>query len=751
MSSKSSALDPTHPVRWGQVRRTGKVGFLLKYGISAVGIPVALITNIAFTWMRGDADLLLSQRNAIELTFTLLLVGPLVGALVGHALWARGERRSGHLNSRAFTDASIAPLPVIEADREQRSLSELRDRLEALGQTSPQRLRWRVIGMTTLGYGYVILVSAAIAAGVVWLATVDGSFDSPARQGAWMLGAFGVFLLSALWVRLLEPRGRVVSRAGSPALFAVLDEIRQTLDAPLPDVVLIDGELNAHVAEIPTYGIFGFPKRYLVIGLPLFEALPCDECRAILSHELAHLSRRHARRLKWVVRLSVSWQNLATSLEAGRHWGRLLFLPFFRWYAPRFELHVQAVARRDEHESDALAADYVGAAVTARALLRFHINQRFLAESFLPTINRKSADSPEPPSGVYERMAVALRAGPAREDVVRWLRSALKERTLASHTHPSLADRVARLGVDLSEGDAGVVKAADLLYATGGNSGADELLGRARLPKLRAQVESEWQLAVLDTWRGWHADAQVWRSADDAEPARWTSEVLWARARWATNCETSEAALPLVREVLRRNPTHLEAKAYLGRLLSDSGDEQARAEGIRIMEDVLRRDTAFALLACATLEAQYARLGLAREVERVQTRERQLNNVVLRSFRERAELRAGDRLTGYVVPEQTLATLRKACAAQKGIARAYLVRKQTEFLRDQPFVVMAIECDVSWYKLADGAAALPACEALLKRVTLPEAADLLILPVEPGGKLQRRLESIADAELYRRK
>jgi Zn-dependent protease with chaperone function len=743
-------LDVTHPSRWEKVRRIGKLAFLVRYGIIAVGVPSALLLNAGLAWAHGDVDLLLSVRNAIELTFTLLLVGPIVGALAGQALWSRGERRSGRLDADAFADAPAARQRSGRADPEQIRLSALKDRLDVLARTAPKRLVWRAIGMTALGYAYVVFVLAVLVGGLARLATTEGSFAPLARQGAWMLGWFSLFVISALWVRVLEPQGRRITRAGSPALFAALDEIQRTLNAPAPDVVLIDGQFNASVTEIPRYGIVGLPRRYLVIGLPLLEGLTTDECRAILAHELAHLSRRHGRRLVWVARLSVTWQNLAASLEAGRHWGRALFLPFFRWYAPRFALYAHAVARRDEHESDALAAECVGAAVTARALLRLHVQQQFLAESFLPTIYRLSADRAEPPDGMLERMAVALRAERGRRDDVRWTRRILGERTLDAHTHPCLADRVGRLGLDLGTGELAVEAGVDLLHASRATRGADPLLGAGRVTKLRAQVGRDWQAETLDNWRRWNADALIWRTASDRPAEEQSMEVLWARARWATDCETAAVALPLVREVLRRDPTHLEATVYLGRLLADSDDTRQRAEGMRHLEDALHRDTALALLTCAALEAQYARLGWRAEVERVQTRGRELRGALLKGLRERRELRVTDRLVPYALPAPALDTLQRACAAQNDVTSAYLVRKRTRYLREQPCVMLAVECDVPWYKPSTGADAVEACKALLTRVALPEAADLLVLPVEPRSALRRRLRSIVGAELYRR-
>jgi len=728
------------------VRGLDRTSFVLLYGVLAAGVPIALATNVLALWMRGDLDLLLSVRNTFELAYTLMLIAPVAGAVVGNALWGRWAPpiAAPQWEDVPSPDASVE----LGVDREQRRLSELKARLDLLAQTSPGALTWRVFGFALLGYVYVLAVFALIVVAILWLRHHElGGFSRLAGQ---MLAWFGLFILTALWVRIIEPTGQRVTRAGSPALFDALEDIQRRLDAPAPDVVVIDWQLNAGVSEIPRYGMFGLPKRVLSIGLPLLEALPADECRAILAHELAHLSRRHGRRLAWTARLSVTWENLALNLAAGRHWGRSLFLPFFRWYAPRFALYAQAIARRDEFEADALAAAYVGSDTAVRALLRLHLWGRFMTGSMYPRVQRESATSAEPPSGVFEWMAPVLRTGPSVEDIERWTPMILAERTLDHHTHPTVADRIARLGADVGEGAAATRFVVDRLGSGGGASGAMELLGSSRLSKLRSRVESDWQKATSEQWRSWHSDALVWKSVERTPDANVPFEVAWARARWATNCEPSEVALPLIREVLAREPRHLEAKLYLGRLLTESDDAEQRAEGVRILEQVVQRDTALAAVACDLLEAEYARAGNADGVDRLQRRKRQLTDAVLAGLRERRELRARDRLAPYALPAATLATVQRACAAQPSIRRAFLVRKQTVHLRDQPFVLLAIDCAVPWYKPSNGEAALTACKAVLERITMPEAATLLATPVEPRSRILRRLRKLEGAEIYHR-
>lgn len=747
-----SRLNLTEPTRWARLREMGRTAFIMRYGVAFVGMPFALLLHAFVLWTRGDGDLLLAPSGMIELTFTLLIIAPLAGAVVGRSLWQRGERKSGHLDREAFAAPATAPVIEPRLDIEQVRLSRLREHLEDLARTAPDKLALRTIGMVVLGYGYVIGFVAALAITIVWMALYS---HARAPQIPIFLFMFGFFFLSALFVRVPAPEGKRVTRAGSPRLFDALERIQRALDAPAPDTVIVTSELNAAVTELPRYGIFGLPKRYLVIGLPLFEAMPSDEAQAVLAHEMAHLSRLHVRRLLWVGRLSVSWQVLATSLTVGRHWARAIFLPFFRWYAPRLELHAQLVSRQDEYESDALAGTYSSPQVMARALVRLHVLQRHLASVVIPQIHGQSADRAEPPPDVPERMARLLR-GMSREDAGRSLAHELSARTLDDHSHPSLSDRVARLTV-AADGDSMTQNLVDQLVNTaGGPSAADELLGASRVVSLRTELAGRWQVEIMDRWRGWHGAARLWQAEEGASDAATDSanasvefQVMLARARWAVDCAPASQAVELLREVLRREPSHAEASIQLGRLLLDSDDPAERVEGLRTLQTDYLRDTAHALVAAQALEEHYAREGSIVNVERVQSRARQLSDRILFGLNERLTLREDDALLPLPLPATTLERLRRACGSERLLASAYLVRKRPTILVEDPCVVLAAEVRVAWYKLSSDSAPELAV-SLSKRVSLPGVSGFTVVPVEPRSGLLRRLREIPGAEVYRR-
>lgn len=89
-----AAIDPTDPERWCRVRVWGRSGVLLA-AITMVGLPGAILLDLLLLVLRGDRDLLLSLRHAVEMMVVIWVIAPPLGVAAGAILWQRGERRRG--------------------------------------------------------------------------------------------------------------------------------------------------------------------------------------------------------------------------------------------------------------------------------------------------------------------------------------------------------------------------------------------------------------------------------------------------------------------------------------------------------------------------------------------------------------------------------------------------------------------------------------------------------------------------------
>jgi hypothetical protein len=446
----------------------------------------------------------------------------------------------------------------------------------------------------------------------------------------------------------------------------------------------------------------------------------------------------------------VTWQHLVSALQAGRHWARWAFLPFFRWYAPRLDLYAQAVSRVDEFEADALAAAATDSMTAACALVRLDVTRLHLVEEVLPSVYRLSAERREPPHDIAQRVADALRRPPDGPRVERWVQQALAAETLDRDTHPSLFRRVERL---TGHTDRAAVTMTTLGARAGehGERAADVMFGRARLEKLRQRLSDSWQREILDSWNRWHASARLWRGsgvAAEGEPL----DVAWARAWWSACCEPPSVAIPMLDRYVTRDPGNADAMVTLGKLLIERPEPADQERGVRLLEAAHESDTEVALDACAALEAWYSRHGPERapDVIRIQTRSRQLEHDVWSSLAERSRLTVDDMLVAHQLPDATLSIIRRACGEESRIKRALIVRKHVRYLADQPCVVLVVEPDVPWYKPAFDTLAADVAADLHQRLMRANVLDLIVLGGEPGSRLLGHIRAIPGAEIYTR-
>jgi Zn-dependent protease with chaperone function len=203
-------------------------------------------------------------------------------------------------------------------------------RLEAAARRNPKLYVVRVAMLAVLGYGYlfdVLMITMLLTVGIVYLAILAP--PPPAIYSVWLgaiaivCGGFGLAIVRSLIVRLEAPKRHRLSREQVPDLYAELDEIRRKLRAGRAHEVQLDGDLNAAVVQVPRLGFFGWQRNYLILGLPLMQALSADEFRAVLAHEFAHLSHNHARFGAWIYRIRRTWERVFERMGQRKSGGTL--------------------------------------------------------------------------------------------------------------------------------------------------------------------------------------------------------------------------------------------------------------------------------------------------------------------------------------------------------------------------------------------------------------------------------------------
>ncbi|MBI4497205.1 MAG: M48 family metalloprotease [Chloroflexi bacterium] len=621
----------------------------------------------------------------------------------------------------------------------QQAFDSLVKRLEGVVAEHPGAYKLRVFLLALLGYAYIFLVLALLLLAVGLLVAVV-VWSTVGRVLAFKLGVpvLGLVALLArsLWVRLSPPEGVALSREEAGPLFQVVEDLQRALKAPKVHQILLTGDVNAAVVQHPRWGVFGWYTNYLLVGLPLMQALSPQQVRAVLAHELGHLSGAHSRLSGWIYRVRETWFQLVTALAQKRHWGSFIFLRFFAWYLPFFDAYSFVLRRAQEYEADRAAAALVGAREAAAALVNVHVYRAFLDERFWPTLLQQADDQADPPAP-YPDLARAVRGGVPSDQAMAWIAQAVQVPTGTEDSHPSLADRLAALGQH--------ARAPEPVAETAGQ----HFLGAA-LGALSARLDHAWQSTIASSWRERHEQVQAARQRlmeleEQAQRQPLDHDAAWQRAFLTLQFHGGDAALPLCQAVLQEHPDHAPALYAVGDILLAQGN----AEGVAAIGRAMQLDGEAVLPGCERIYRFLIGQGREQEAQAYYRRAVQQAEVLEQARQERAALSVDDTYLPHDLPASEVARLREQLARLPEIARAYLVRKEVQYFPEKPLYVLGVVVGYSWRRWFGRKSGEQILQQIDDAVEFP-GETLLIVTDDAPQRLKKALEQTSGAEVYRR-
>jgi Zn-dependent protease with chaperone function len=562
-------------------------------------------------------------------------------------------------------------------------------RVEQYARSHGTAYRFRVGALALLGYAYVwtILLVCLLIVAIIALIVLS-SAGSALLLGKLAIPVFVVIgaILRALWVNFPPPTGVPLIRRDVPELFGLIDELTASLDTPRFHRVLLTDDFNAAVSQRPRLGPIGWYENWLMIGLPMLEALSLEEFRAVLAHELGHLSRAHGSFGSWIYRIRMAWMRLMSQLESTHRVGYRIFNWFLSRWAPYFNAYSFVLAREQEYEADRQAARLTGADLMGRALVAISLHGARIDRSFWPRIARRTVELDQPPSGVFSELRETARAILPVEDARRWLAMALNRKAATDDTHPSLADRLAALKVNA---------AAPARHITTAEScAADALLGSARA-SLSDQVETNWREFVAQGWRKKHESEQKSQTrlaelAATGLAGPLTVSEASERAQLTLQLRGVEAAIGPLRDVLARDPAHAAANFTLGEILLEHED----ATGVGHIERAMQQDAHAIAAGLERLWLYNESVGHAADAAEYRRRWWERIDVMQRAAPERQDVTRDDRLLPHGLPDEEIARVRGVLASINDVVEAHLVTKGVSLLPEEPFYILGV---VHWW------------------------------------------------------
>jgi Zn-dependent protease with chaperone function len=621
-------------------------------------------------------------------------------------------------------------------------------RVEREFEGRPGPLRRRVVALALFGFAgllawlaVVALISGAFFALMGWVDR-DGKIACAVLGTLFLIGG-GYAALRALLVRVPKPKGRAVTRAEAPELFALLDDLRSQLRSAGFHEVLIEPVCNAAVIQVPRLGVFGWQRNYLLLGLPLLDGFSAEEMRAVIAHEFAHLSRDHGRLSHWLYRLRRSWEEVFEQLSSPRPAGEISLRPviqkFIDWFWPRFNAHAFVLSRSNEYEADAQSARLAGAGHAASALSRLSVLSRQVEDKLWPGFYELANEHAEPPEDLFRRLRDGIRAGAAPEEAAGWLNEGLQMASTNSDTHPCLTERLRALRVE---------PARDM-HAAPRPSAAEALLG-ASLETIRADLQKAWAKEMGSKWRDRHARAGALRQriteiervggAAAEDPDR-----LWDKAMAMLDLKGWTAAKPLMERVLELEPDHVHARFHFGRLLLEDNS----ADGVGHLQRAMELDEECVPHACQLLHNHYRRIGETARLRELDARMDRHETALAASHAERSEVSARDTFLPHGLTETELGAVRQALDGEPRVSRAHLARKELKHFPTQRLFVLCV-CPVrKWHRLPEH----EADRALINRLSAGLQLPGRLLVISSSGSfraLARKVAGTPGTEIFRR-
>jgi Zn-dependent protease with chaperone function len=589
--------------------------------------------------------------------------------------------------------------------------------LESQARSSPAAYKRRVILLALLGSAYLGaivallgLLFALLLASILWLKALGVKL-------ALIVGAFLWLIGKALWLKLEPPQGTEVTAREAPELFAMIDDLRRKLRSPRFHHVLVTDAFNAGVVQAPRLGIFGWPRNYLLVGLPLMKSLTVQQFRAVLAHEFGHLARGHGRLSNWIYNQRLRWGRLMEVLEAAESKGGFLFKPFLRWYAPYFNAYSFPLARANEYEADATSVRLTSPRAAAEALTGVNVIGSYLSERFWPQLHQQADEHPQPAFMPYVGMAGRLTREIDEASTQGWLQRALAQATTLADTHPALKDRLAAIGQ------------APRMSLPAEGQAADRLLGRA-LPAITEAFDERWRRNILPSWEERYRKVQEGRrtlAALDGRHAGGAELGLQEAYDRAVLTESvggnADGALEQFRALHARAPEDAAACFALGaRLLA-----RDEAAGVPLLEAAMRRDE-FAIVKCSELLRDFHWRN-KREPEAHQWHRRMLERAAEEQAaqKERSQVTLKDKFERHALAAEDLARLLEQLRGVPGLRKAYFVKKRVAHLAHRPLYILGYKASVPLQPGVKKRAAA-VMQAIQERVQFP--GETLIVNVE---------------------
>lgn len=614
------------------------------------------------------------------------------------------------------------------------------DGLLDLARRDPATYERRVVRLAILGYAYLVasllvIVGLMAGLGIFLYGWQQAGHTVGLFAGVWIaLITLGFAVLNAFTFTAPPPVGLPLVRADAPELFALIEELCLGLAAPPVDAVLLTWSADAACQQRVRFGPFGPTRRTVLIGIPAILAVTSDELRAILAHEIGHISTSDGAAGAWVYGVRETWSRLVTDLHEKRSLSKGIFTRLFGWYMSYFGRYSFVLARQQEINADRAAAALCGPAVLGDALVRLTILRQSFDRQTGLTVGMESLASARP---VARARALLRTVDP--EQSRRDLKTALSGEYELADVHPPLAARLAAIGVQPRTPPGVTSTAAERFFGPG-------------LDELGAKVDELWEKEFLGA-KVVHDVTKALRQQIEASSA----ELRRLEAVAATDtadgdmrrrAEITEwlrgglAALPIYEALAQREDA--AGLAGAGRIRLATGD----ATGLNLIDRAIALDRTIAAVAANEARDFLVAEGRTEEAERYKGIVDEVAAAEMVVYAARAAIRVDDEIVVHDLAPEIVAQLAAIFPRVPSVSRVQLVKK---VVSDQPELrayFLTVTYETGWFIRTDRGDQ----EIMTSRIQEAVQAvtpDLSVVPIN-GYAGRKKIEQLEGSLVYAR-
>ncbi|MDO8991352.1 MAG: M48 family metallopeptidase [Sideroxyarcus sp.] len=455
--------------------------------------------------------------------------------------------------------------------------------LQSVAQDDPGVFRTKVLLISLFAYLVLFGVLAVLLLGLYFMfAEMLGNGHTVLKIffAGWVLVVAPIVWLTfrMFFMPLPVPQGRELTEAEAPQLFKMISDLRERLQAAPIHHVLITDEFNAAIAQCPRFGLFGGYRNYLILGLPLLDAVSAEELLSVVAHEYGHLSGGHGKLSRWIYRQRNTFDTLYEHVCERREDNVVngILAGMLDWFAPYYNAYTFVLSRQNEYEADAMSSRIAGAEASASALIRINLLSNWLHGSFWPKLYAQSTQHETPPVMPYVAMRKLLVMTMDEWSTKERLNEVCKVESDVYDTHPCLSERLAAMG------QRAVLPAIPKICA------ADAVLGRFS-PELVREFDAKWWGEEKDKWQKYHRRYTRSKTRIEELEKKPVGELSVSEAQefalLLVEFRSAKAAKYVLEDLLGRSGERYPKPVYFyGRALLDEGD----TKGLDYLEEAFR-------------------------------------------------------------------------------------------------------------------------------------------------------------------